>query len=484
MGNPIIESLFSSEAGERIYRMAASAIDKHKMANMIHRGVLLGFSGGPDSVMLLCVLLKYRERIGRNFPIVACHINHGIRGAEADRDEEFSRALAATLGVEFISAKVDVPSLSREMRVGTEEAARIARYAEFDNILSGRNDIFAIATAHNATDNVETMLFNMCRGSASDGASGISKVRGNIVRPLIYVPKSDIVSALDAAQIEYVTDSTNDSVEYTRNYIRHSILPSMRKLNPKLETAFSNLSDALRTDADFLGTLARDSYTACVRDGKVRREDIANKHPALLSRMLIYMANDKGAELSRLQINKIIEGLSADNFSISVGGGFDFVCERGVCSFRPRFSEMEHLDFKQDLALGFNRVAGFAAAISIGENITVSSSFVYKNSIQADLSSAIIVGGLYVRFRKPGDAYYYGGMTHRLKKVFNDRDIPPSLRDRIPVICDDNGIVWVPGLGVRDDGVDRTSVERLPIFFGVSDDLDGEELYSAKYFEK
>ncbi len=483
MDNSIIDKLFSTDIGKRVYSLATSAIEKYGIRDLLCRGVLLGFSGGADSVMLLCVLLRYREQIGVDFPILLFHVNHGIRGDEADRDEEFSRDFALRLGVEFASVKLDVPGISAQMKIGVEEAARFARYSEFSKIISGRNDIYAIATAHNATDNIETMLFNMCRGSAADGAAGISVVRDNIVRPLIYVPKSDIVSALDLAGIGYVTDSTNFSVEYTRNYIRHSILPLLRKLNPKLEAAFSNLSDSLRMDGEYLDSLVLDVYNRVVRGGQVLRADIIALHPALLSRFLVRFSDDSGAALTHKHICSIIDHLKTDNFVISVGGGHDFVCERGVCLFKPHQRTNQAAGFHQSLVSGSNKLEGYSGIISIGENITLSSSIVYKISIQADLSSAIIVGGLYVRFREPGDAYYYGGMTHRLKKVFNDRNIPPSIRDRIPVICDEKGIVWVPGLGVRDDGVDPLVVDRLPIFFSVSEDLDGDALYTAGYFE-
>ena len=160
-----LQDLFKSEIGRRIYDSAVLAIERYSMADAIRRGVLIGLSGGADSVMLLLVLLEYRRR-GAYFPILAVHINHGIRGDEALRDEEFSKQLSKELGVEFLSVSLDVPKMAKVAGVGIEEAARNARYSEFEKIISGRNDVSTICVAHNATDNVETVLMNIFRGSA------------------------------------------------------------------------------------------------------------------------------------------------------------------------------------------------------------------------------------------------------------------------------------------------------------------------------
>ena len=212
------KSIFSSTIiGESVSVAIERAISEHNMLEKIKQGVLVGLSGGADSVMLLIYLVELKKRIG-DFPILAVHINHMIRGEEADRDELFSKKLSKKLGVQFISFKINVPEIAREESISLEEAARNARYLEFQKIINSRNDISYIALAHNATDNMETVLFNVLRGSGSRGAAGIPPVRENIVRPLILVSKKDIVWMLDDAGIEYMTDSTNllnDYFEYS-----------------------------------------------------------------------------------------------------------------------------------------------------------------------------------------------------------------------------------------------------------------------------
>ena len=202
----ITDKLFASECGREIYSGALSAISDFSMKPLIKGGTVLGFSGGADSVMLLLFLIKYRSEIG-DFPIVAVHINHGIRGKEADEDEEFSRCLCQALNIPFVSRSYDVPKIAAERGIGLEEAARDLRYAAFREILHEKN-YTSICVAHNATDNLETIILNMMRGSGTHGLSGISPVRDSILRPLIYSSKSLISSALTEAGISYKIDSS------------------------------------------------------------------------------------------------------------------------------------------------------------------------------------------------------------------------------------------------------------------------------------
>ncbi len=464
--------LFLSNIGSNIYSSFVNVIDKYAMRDKLASGVLVGLSGGADSVMLLLLLLEFKRREALDFKILAVHVNHMIRGDEADRDEEFSRTLASSCGVEFIGVGVDVPRLSKEMGVGMEEAARHARYLEFSKIISGRDDIHAIATAHNATDNAETVLFNIARGSGARGAAGIAPVRDNIIRPMITVEKKDVVLALDSVSLKYVTDSTNYSTEYSRNYIRHEIIPRLERINSASVASISSFSASVREDVEFIESEAVD-FLRKYDDAAVPRTDLAQLHPALLARVIMLMSKKCGIRsLERSHLVGISGLLVGDNFKYSVPGGYEFVCERGVCAFRCcDYSERREL--RQELTGGENKIVGYNCVFTVGE--LVFSRNVYKFSIHADLSSAIINGSLYVRFREDGDSYRYGGITHKLKKVFNDKDIPPSVRDRIPIVCDADGIVWVPGLGVRDDGVRGG---RVPIAFSVLSDSSDMPVYA------
>ena len=189
----LIANFFESD-GKDVFENALKTLRQNNMEELISGGVLVGLSGGADSCMLLYFLLEYRRRCGGDFSIVAAHLNHMIRGEEADRDEAFCHSLCNSLGVELIAIKFDVPAYALDNSLGIEEAARNVRYSHFEKIISSRNDLGCIAVAHNLSDSAETVLFNILRGCGTRGAGGIRPVRDNIVRPLINLSKSDILS--------------------------------------------------------------------------------------------------------------------------------------------------------------------------------------------------------------------------------------------------------------------------------------------------
>ncbi|MBO7196257.1 MAG: tRNA lysidine(34) synthetase TilS [Clostridia bacterium] len=472
-----LESFFSS-TGSKIFDVAESTIGEYSMASYIESGVLIGLSGGADSVMLLCLLLEYRRRRALDFTISCVHVNHGIRGEEADRDAAFCRELCNALDVELIVKGYDVPTLARGSGLSIEEAARITRYSVFNDIIRGRNDICCVSTAHNMSDSVETVIFNMLRGSGARGVSGIQPVRDNIIRPLIKVSKKDITDSLDAFGIPYVIDSTNLSDEYTRNYIRHEIVPAFSRLTNEPERMISRFADNMRSDDDFIRSVASDF----ISDNEViTNSALAALHYSVYIRVLAMIADKAGASISNKIASDIRRMLNKNNFSYSLIGRAFFVCERGVC--RISRDTTEGADFCFEVKQGITELSPLNAFFALSDkNCEKTYSNVYKISIQANLSSAIISGSLYLRPKKDGDTVYYGGMTHKLKKLFSDCNIPRSKRKLIPILCDDKGVVWVPGFGVRDDGVAKGCGNNLIASLGIKTDTEEIRLYSASEF--
>ena len=453
-----VKELFNTPRGKEIYEKAKSAVQDFSMADKLCGGVLVGFSGGADSVMLLCFLKRYYEE-NSGGKILAVHINHMIRGSESDRDEDFSRCFCSALGVEFVSLKFDVIAEAKKLSKGIEETARDIRYSAFDSLLQGRNNISCIAVAHNATDNLETALFNMMRGAGSRGVSGILPVRDSIIRPLIYIPKRDITGTLDAASIPYVIDSTNAEIDYKRNYIRSEIIPKLHYLTEDPEAQFTKLSTALRADDSYLDDEAERFINKF--DGlKVPANELQGLHKAISSRVIRTMAKRGGSSGCEFtHISKISELLGKD-FSIALPGGVSFISESGVCRVGKPMPESSP-SYEHKLQIGVNIIPEINSAVILSyEKIENSFSNVYKISIQQTIDFDIINGVLSVRERRDGDSYVYGKMRRKLKKIFNDKSIPQNERSRIPIICDDTGILWVPGFPVRDGG-DRNSKRKL-----------------------
>ncbi len=447
MVNELTEIFSSNLIGERIYSTIESAVSEHNMLEKLKGGVLVGLSGGADSVLLLLYIVELSKKSG-DFPIIAVHINHMIRGEEADRDEQFSKELAEKLGVPFICSRFDVPKIAAESSLSLEEAARNTRYSEFQRIIAGRNDISCIALAHNATDNIETVILNILRGSGTRGAAGIPPVRDNIIRPLILVPKRDILWLLDYEKVEYMIDSTNKTDDYSRNYIRNNVIPHFSHITPDAERSFSRLSRNLRSDDEYIMEQAK-----AFLDGKNRVStcELALMHKSLLHRVLFIMASEYSITLENVHVDFIHENLFKDDFECTLAKGVRFVSERGISYMTD--APKNDIDYLYRINKRETSIPEYNADFYLtDEKVNKTSQKVYKKSIQADLSSAIICGRLFIRPKRDGDSVFYGGMTHKLKKLFNDKKIPLSKRPLIPILCDDKGVVWVPGFGTRDDG--------------------------------
>ena len=209
-------------------------------------GVLVGLSGGADSVGLLLVLWKLRETF--QISLRALHVHHGLRGAEADRDAAFSRMLCERLEVPFYEFRIDAAKEALDRKCSVEEAGRQARYRLYEETAlawekemcpdltsenaGGKEAVAArvhIATAHHADDNAETVLFNLFRGSGLTGLSGIAPVRGRIIRPLLWAQRSEIQTWLRQQGQDWVEDSTNQESEYSRNWLRNELLPAVEE---------------------------------------------------------------------------------------------------------------------------------------------------------------------------------------------------------------------------------------------------------------
>ena len=233
-------------------------LDTITESNLRASRILAGLSGGADSVTLLRVLMMLSEKYG--FSVTACHINHMIRGEEADRDELFVRNLCKMFGIKLFVKRADVPKIAGDTKKGLEEAARDVRYEYFSK-LCAKGEADYIATAHNACDNAETVIFNITRGCGIPGICGIPVMRDNIVRPLLYSSRGDIEDFLILLDQPYVTDSTNFEDDCSRNIIRHRIIPVLRELNPAVINQITRLSELAGRDNGYLECTAKENMT-------------------------------------------------------------------------------------------------------------------------------------------------------------------------------------------------------------------------------
>ncbi len=463
------KTMTASALGARLYQGFVQHVQTHAMQSRFQNGVVIAFSGGADSVFLLEIMCEFRKKCG-DFPMKALHVHHGIRGEEADRDAAFARLACEAHGVVCEVVYCDVPQYAKEHAMGIEEAARHLRYQALRHAcLAYTNG--CIVTAHHATDQLETVLQHLLRGSGLRGLCGMQAVSDDILRPLLPMARRDIVSFLQQENIAYVEDSTNFSTDCMRNYIRHEILPHLAHLTPDPERQLTRLTRLLSADAAYLDRVAQDSavYRA---DGALDAAELRTLDRAILSRVLMQAIAGVSAVAPEATHIEALERL------VRACKGFVYYLPGGIaCSsdgVGVRFCQQSDIPTPPSaedtavyaLHMGCNPfdARGFAIYLSLQKNTDFSPN-VYKISIQADLSSAIIDGALHIRFRRAGDAYVYGGMTHKLKKLFVDRHFSAAYKRALPLVCDDRGIVWVPGFGVREDRPKREAKSALYITF-------------------
>ncbi|MBQ7930594.1 MAG: tRNA lysidine(34) synthetase TilS [Clostridia bacterium] len=431
---------------------------------MLRAGVVVaGFSGGADSSCLLRLLKDWCD--AHSVTLAAAHINHGIRGANADRDEQFCRAVCRELEIPLYVGVYDVPALADDWGMGLEEAARRVRYGYFDEvsrILTGSSHRAVIATAHNATDNAETVLFHLARGTGIHGLCGIDPIRdGRFIRPLITVSGSDIRRWCEEHSIPSVTDETNTDTAYTRNLIRQNILPVLRQIVPSPEASVTRMTALLRQDDDYLTETAR---SLAGDTASLEREPLAALHPAILSRVLMILHSRTGADssMSEIHIRQCMELICGNpsDASLDLPGNIRFTMDRHRISFvsadcekaaSPSFEipftgeDFENSLYRTVFAWGTSQKfqEKSASLLNKEENI-------YKLSIHKTLDFDKIIGALKIRNRREGDSIRFGGMTRKVKKLLIDQKLTAEEKACLPILCDDCGIVWIPGFPPRD----------------------------------
>lgn len=209
--------------------------------------VIVGFSGGADSVCLLHFLRHLAKK--KHFEIVAVHVNHGLRGKDSLADEKFCRALAKQLEVEFVSKKKAVRALAKKWNLSIEHAARKARYEAFAEVAQ-KMDAAKIALGHHLDDQAETILLNILRGTRAEGLCGIPVRRPlnkkvEIVRPLLCITRDEVEEYISLNSLSFVTDQTNFDDIYTRNWVRHELLPMLQKKQPKIRQHLAGMAEQL-----------------------------------------------------------------------------------------------------------------------------------------------------------------------------------------------------------------------------------------------
>lgn len=434
--------------------------------------VLLALSGGADSRALLHLLVLQAQQDG--FPLTVAHVHHGIRGEEAERDADFCRRLAATHKLSFFEFRADVPALAAAHGRSLEEEAREVRYAFFSKLMEERQ-IPLLATAHHADDNLETVLFRLCRGSTLKGACGILPCRpfanGFLVRPLLQATAAEIRTYCATLKLEYVTDSTNGQLCCTRNRIRAEVIPVLEQLFAEPQKRVAQFAASAREDEEYLSAQAHSFLWSRPSAEGLPLQELQVLPNALLRRVIkLYVREQLGTEPESKHTELLMQWVRTQPPSAarSLYGGCVATVENGCLRLLKQAPAAEvQTDAVWPLRLGKQRLSP--------TDVTVFAKKIEKNTKVHKLSTApyiiiggisdIIINGLYWRMRRPGDEIFLRGMHRKLRRLYNEKKIPPRIRCRLPLLCDEKGILWAPFVGLRDgasfDGAEDCMVELL-----------------------
>ena len=423
--------------------------------DMLKKGdsVLCAVSGGADSMCLLHLMLKYKDRLGIE-KLAAAHVNHCIRGKEADDDEALVKSFCDQNGVKLYVLRKDVPALASKLSKGIEETAREVRYGFFDE-LSLEHGFNRLAVAHNLTDNCETVVFNLVRGSGTDGLRGIAPVRGSVVRPLIDVSGEEIRGYCKNENIVYRFDSTNADVAYSRNRIRNNILPELEKLNPAFAKNARNASKTLSEDADFIKSQALAYIKENAKGCRFDRESFLKLHVSLKKRVITLLykefLSNNNLTLERVHLESALAFIEKGESGkhIVLPENVKLLGEFGTYHFEKAIKE-ETVE-KNELLFGDNAFLKDNIFVERFErNAPKAPDIVYTLFKQAFFDCDKIVGEIYVRTRKTKDSIRADGITKSVKEFFINKKIPLSERASYPIVCDREGIIWVPEMCVAD----------------------------------
>jgi len=437
--------------------------------------VIVALSGGADSCALLHCLHANAERLG--IGLHAVHVNHSLRGADADGDEIFCGQLCAAYGVPFKAYRADVRSEAKLAKKSVEEAGRDARYACFE-AEARRVNAKWVAVAHNKDDNAETILYNLLRGAGPKGLSGIPPVRnffmnqlidcpnagtdvhnpayGSIVRPLIDCPRSDIEVYCAAHGLAYRTDNTNSSTEYTRNKIRLELLPWIRReLNPAAADAVINCTALVAEDGRCLDDMAGAVYADCLAaDGSLDAEQLAAYPDAIARRMLRNRYRDVSGSLKDLARGhaEAMLGLlgKQSGASLDLPGGVTMQkCYNKIFINKKKYDDKTHafcynLMYNEEVFVG---ELGITVFVTDSEPDGAHEKFYINNS----------TGPVCFRSRQLGDRIYFSsiGGHKRIKNLFNEKKITACERDRVGMFAQDDDIIWIPSLNIKSDKYTR-----------------------------
>ena len=460
----------------KIFKIVEETIKNHRMFEP-HDSVLVGVSGGPDSVALLYVLLKIAA--GLSLTLGVAHLNHGIRGIDSDSDARFVASLAEKLKLPFYIKKKDVFSYKKYHKLSLEEAGRRVRY-EFFHHIAGKNKYNKIALGHQGNDNAELVLMYLFRGSGPPGISGIPPVRKNsnqygiIVRPFSGLSRHEIMDYLIGKKLEYVTDTSNKDTKFLRNKVRNELIPLIEKsYNPRIIETINRLSSIMRSDEEWIEDIITPFYEDIIiyseeKEIALSIPKLVQTHMAPKRRVIRRAIESIKGDLRRITFShiasviKLLEKVSGFG-SLDLPGTITVIRKEDTLYISSEEkvrsktgSGLENIE-KPLFEYTINRPGVKPESLCIKETGSCLKFSEISAKNIADIQSAgqqvaffdinSLTFPLVVRNFRYGDRFTPFGMTgsQKLKKFFINKKISRTMRANCPVLLSARKIIWVVG---------------------------------------
>ncbi|QTA38834.1 tRNA lysidine(34) synthetase TilS [Thermosipho ferrireducens] len=401
--------------------------------------ILIAVSGGADSITLLHLLYALKKE--KNFEIFCATLNHGIRD-DAEKDVEFVKKFCKELNVQCFEGKIDTINYAKSNKLSLEEAGRILRY-DFLIKLSQRLKCNKIAIAHNLNDLVENVIFRISRGTGTFGIPGMKPVNLPYIRPLIFFSRSEILDYIYKNNLKYVEDYTNKDIKYTRNFIRHRIVPLLKNINPNLEKAILHLSENVWELDEYI-----DKKTN-IKAERLRGRlyfDLPEEKTIIIEtiRRLCIKYFKKVPDKEKL--DRLKANLGKTTFKISFWGNFGVEISYGKVLL-GEFVERKEYEYKINTNLMNQKYYIDPYLVEIGKGGII-------------FNKEKINGDLILRNWRDGDKTKSG---KKLKKIFVAKKIPSFIRRIIPVLTDNDGIIYVPKVYIWKDGLTKDSRKGISV---------------------
>ncbi len=432
-----------------MYDKVKSYAQRNKMFSDC-RHVVIGLSGGADSVCLAHIMKRLSQELG--FGVSALHLHHGIRGAEADRDMDYCKRLCRGLGMELAEIYRDVPAYAKEQGITCEEAGRSLRYGAMRGEAAARGGA-KIAVAHHMNDQAETVIFNMCRGSGLRGMRGMLPVRDMIVRPLLCCTRAEIEEYLEEQGLDFCDDSTNAADEYSRNRIRHGVLPFLAEnVNSAAVRNIAAMAEHMAEAEAYLEAETEAGYGRAAKavGAGILLSGLENEPPYMAGRIIMRALEELASglkDIGRVHVEAVAALINADS-------GKCADVRRGIMGRRVQDGIFLYRDGEM--------TAPVPVSVRVPSSVTPwdgAGSFEFSledwdagKKISNCLCTKCfdydkIKSNLRLRTREDGDYLVIDGLGHRkkLNQYFIDEKIPGYMRDRTALLADGSHILWVVG---------------------------------------